>query len=52
MASNMRAIRKDPDLAGSLAAHGLRTITARHTCRHRAEELMTIVAGLQTERVA
>ena len=52
MASNMRAILEDPDLAGSLAAHGLRTITARHTCRHRAEELMTIVAGLQTERVA
>jgi spore maturation protein CgeB len=29
-------------------ARGLETIRARHTCGHRATELMSIVAGLRT----
>jgi spore maturation protein CgeB len=41
----------DPDLAASLAAHGLETIRTRHTCAHRVDELLGIVADLQTTQV-
>lgn len=40
----MRVIHADPDMRASLVAHGLDTIRAQHTCRHRAEELLAIVA--------
>jgi spore maturation protein CgeB len=36
----------DEDLAGSLATSGHETILARHTCTHRADELLGIVKGL------
>ena len=38
--------RDDPALRDSLVAHGLETIRARHTCAHRARELMSIAATL------
>jgi spore maturation protein CgeB len=41
------ALAHDPALGADLARHGLETILARHTCAHRAEELLGIVAGLQ-----
>ncbi len=50
MANAMRAIAHDPVLRASLAAHGLQTIRARHTCVHRAEELLAIVKSLSRER--
>jgi spore maturation protein CgeB len=34
----------DRALRAHLARHGLETIRARHTCRHRAEELLAIIA--------
>jgi spore maturation protein CgeB len=43
----MRAVRDDPELRASLARSGLETIRARHTCAHRAAELLAIVAELQ-----
>ena len=46
MARSMARIRDDEELRASLAASGLETIRARHTCRHRAEELMDICASL------
>ena len=36
----------DAGLRRSLAEHGLATIRARHSCAHRAEELLTIAAQL------
>jgi spore maturation protein CgeB len=36
----------DPVLAASLREHGLRTITERHTCGHRVDELEAICAEL------
>ena len=42
----MRGIAGDPDLAAEFAANGLATIRARHTCAHRAEELLRILAEL------
>jgi spore maturation protein CgeB len=39
MKASIRAVLNDPALAASLAESGLETIRARHTCRHRVEEL-------------
>ena len=41
-------LRDDADLRASLVASGLATIRARHTCAHRVDELLAIVAGLRT----
>ncbi len=46
MTEQLRAINGDPALRRSLAASGLETIRARHTCAHRVEELLGIVAAL------
>jgi spore maturation protein CgeB len=42
MRGHLRAILDDTALAHELAAHGRRTVLARHTCAHRVEELMDI----------
>lgn len=46
MRRHMRAIAHDPDLARSLADHGLGTIRARHTCANRVDELLSLVGQL------
>jgi spore maturation protein CgeB len=40
----------EPDFAAALAARGLATVTARHSCAHRADELLRIVASLGEAR--
>jgi spore maturation protein CgeB len=53
MTRHLTALRDDPDLRASLAAAGLETIRARHTCAHRVDELLAVVASLgapQSER--
>ncbi len=40
------ALANDPDLRARLAASGLETIRARHTCAHRVDELLAIVEQL------
>jgi spore maturation protein CgeB len=47
MERHLAALRDDPDLRRSLAASGLETIRARHTCAHRARELIDILHGLR-----
>ena len=42
----MRAVAADADLRDNLARRGHATILARHTCAHRAAELMAIVERL------
>jgi spore maturation protein CgeB len=42
MADAMRALAASPELGAYLAANGLQTIRARHTCAHRARELLEI----------
>ncbi|NDV49286.1 MULTISPECIES: glycosyltransferase [unclassified Salipiger] len=42
----LRDVLHDPALAAELSRNGLATIAARHTCRHRARELLKIVNGL------
>ena len=43
MERHLRDVLHDPALADSLSTHGRETILARHTCAHRADELLAIV---------
>lgn len=43
MTDHLRALATDPALRHSLVEHGLETIRARHTCGHRADQLLEIV---------
>jgi spore maturation protein CgeB len=45
MEGHLRRLLTEPELAHSLAAHGLQTVLARHTCAHRARELLSICRG-------
>jgi len=51
MTTHMRAIRNDPELRQELARNGLAAIRARHTCRHRAEELLGFVSELRASQI-
>jgi spore maturation protein CgeB len=42
----LAAVRDDPDLRAALVRSGLETIRARHTCAHRVDELMGVLARL------
>jgi spore maturation protein CgeB len=46
MTRALRDVAHDSALRRSLVEHGLATIRARHTCAHRAEELLRVVASL------
>jgi spore maturation protein CgeB len=46
MTRHLRALRADADLRAALAASGLATIHDRHSCAHRAAELLQIVHRL------
>ena len=48
----IRRLMIDEGAARSLADHGRRTILTRHTCVHRVNELLEIVAGLNRARRA
>ena len=52
MTRHMRALMSDPAMAQELAAQGLKTVLARHSCAHRARELLTIVDTLRTRQAA
>jgi spore maturation protein CgeB len=47
MTQHLIALANDPGLRRELAEHGLATIRARHSCAHRVDELLDIVATLQ-----
>jgi spore maturation protein CgeB len=51
MTRHLTALRDDPDLRAALAAAGLETIRARHTCAHRVDELLAVVASLGAPQV-
>jgi len=46
MQRHLRALLTDPAHAAALSAHGRATIVARHTCAHRVDELLAILAEL------
>ena len=47
MLRHMRAVQADAGLRSALVASGLETIRARHTCAHRVDELLGILAHLR-----
>ena len=47
MVQALDTIISDPDLGRELAHSGLETIRARHTCRHRVDELAEIVGAIR-----
>ncbi len=46
MKAQLRAVLNEPELRASLIESGLETIRARHTCGHRADELLAIAEEL------
>jgi spore maturation protein CgeB len=49
MKRRLDALLSDEGRASALAAHGRRTVLQRHTCAHRVDELLGLVAGLDAE---
>jgi spore maturation protein CgeB len=49
MKQQMQRVLSEPYLASDLAAHGLQTIRARHTCADRVEQLLAISDELQNQ---
>jgi spore maturation protein CgeB len=52
MERHLRALVHEPDLRSSLAQDGIETIRRRHTCAHRVDELLAIVATLESRAAA
>ena len=52
MRRHMQDVREDAALRQLLIDSGLETIRARHSCAHRAEELLGIVAALRAGNTA
>jgi spore maturation protein CgeB len=46
MKSALQALLSDPQMANAVSEEGLQTVQARHTCRHRALELVAIIDDL------
>jgi spore maturation protein CgeB len=44
--AHLQRLFREPGFAAELAAHGLATIRARHTCAHRVDELLRILREL------
>lgn len=51
MTDTLRRLRAEPDLRRALVDSGLETIRARHTCAHRAQELLGFVERLGSAAV-
>jgi hypothetical protein len=49
MTAALDRVLSDSPLARALAADGLSTILARHTCAHRVDELLATVRELEQE---
>ena len=48
MKTQLRRVLDDETLAADLAERGRETVLARHTCGHRADELLNVLAELNT----
>jgi spore maturation protein CgeB len=46
---HMRMLLHDEAVRAALAASGLETILARHSCAHRVDELLDILSGIVPE---
>jgi spore maturation protein CgeB len=52
MRDHLRELLHDSARARALAAHGRRTILARHTCAHRVDELLGVAKELGVRHLA
>ncbi len=52
MKRHLSFLLNEPEAAKAMAAHGLQTVLSRHTCAHRVDELMAIVAELRAAKSA
>ncbi len=52
MEGHIRMLLADPRVAREIAAHGHRTLLSRHTCAHRVDELLDIVAELEDRPIS
>jgi spore maturation protein CgeB len=52
MTRHLNAIRHDRDLAQAMVASGLQRIRERHSCTHRVDELLAILATIATRQGA
>jgi spore maturation protein CgeB len=52
MAAAIRNVLEDHDLAAEMTRTGREAIRKSHTCRHRAEQLLEIIASLSAESAA
>lgn len=50
MRTFLNSVVHDADFAAALAARGLKTIRARHTCAHRVDELLALVRELDPDQ--
>jgi spore maturation protein CgeB len=50
MRDHLRLLRACPQVAQIIASYGLQTILSRHTCAHRAAELLDICESLGVAR--
>lgn len=50
MKQALRAVLDDREMSSAMVQKGLRTIAEHHTCRHRAEQLVSIVADIRNSR--
>jgi spore maturation protein CgeB len=51
MTAHLRRLLVDDERRRQLAAHGLATVRARHTCRHRVDELLAICAQIPSPQM-
>ncbi len=51
MRQHLRALLNEPGLGATLAEHGRRTVLARHTCKHRVDELIGVLEEINEHRV-
>ncbi|HEX8447188.1 MAG TPA: glycosyltransferase [Sphingomonas sp.] len=52
MTRHLRDLAADPELRAAIIASGLETIRARHSCHHRVDELLAILATLAAPAAA
>ncbi len=50
MTKHLRSLLAEPEMRWTLAANGLATIRARHTCAHRVDELLAVCDKLGVSR--
>ena len=50
MERHVEAVLRDGELARSLVRNGRETLLARHTCAHRVDELLAVLAELGAVR--